>query len=91
MWRELAAYPVELPDRTVAEEELAALNAMTVSGAPEAPRLHASLLLVAGALGSVSALAPALAEVRDCIGRFGALPGLPSPREPVDGPPGPTG
>lgn len=41
---------------------------------PEVPRLRRSLLLIAGAVGSVSALSPALAEVREGIDRFGELP-----------------
>ncbi|KAF4408792.1 hypothetical protein CRI70_26025 [Streptomyces sp. Ru87] len=75
--RELAVHPADLPDRLVAEEELAALDAMTYSGVPEVPRLRRSLLVIAGAVGSVSALAPALAEVRQVIDLFG---GVPEPR-----------
>ena len=69
--RELAAHPAEFPDRGIAEDELAALAAMTIEGAPEVPRLRRSLLLIAGAIGSVSALSPALSEVRAGIDRFG--------------------
>ncbi|MEV0276522.1 DUF5955 family protein [Streptomyces sp. NPDC050610] len=65
--RELAVHPAELSDRAVAEDELAVLAAMARAGELEQPRLHRSLLLVAGALGSVSALAPALREVRDAV------------------------
>lgn len=72
--RELAAHPAEFPDRGIAEEELAALAAMTAGGAPEAPRLRRSLLLIAGAIGSVSALAPGLTQVRDAVEMFGAPP-----------------
>lgn len=33
--RELAAHPAEFPDRGIAEDELAALAAMTIEGAPK--------------------------------------------------------
>lgn len=69
--RELAAHPVEFPDRGIAEDELAALASMALSGAPEVPRLRRSLLLVAGAIGSVSALATGLAAVRGAVELFG--------------------
>nr|WP_239091751.1 DUF5955 family protein [Streptomyces sp. SID14478] len=69
--RELAAHPAEFPDRGIAEDELAALDAMAGAGRPEVPRLRRSLLLVAGAIGSVSALAGALAEVRGAVEMFG--------------------
>lgn len=69
--RELAAYPVRLPDRQVAEEELAILDAHAASGALSVPRLRESLLVVAGALGSVSALSASLAQVHRAIDVFG--------------------
>ncbi|MFF0077173.1 DUF5955 family protein [Streptomyces sp. NPDC005494] len=72
--RELAGHPAEFPDRGIAEEELAALDAMAAGGSPEIPRLRRSLLLVAGAIGSVSALAPGLREVRIAIELFGEPP-----------------
>lgn len=72
--RELAGHPADLSDRGVAEDELAALDAMVRTGVPEVPRLRRSLLLVTGALGSVSALAPALADMRQVIDSFGELP-----------------
>ncbi|MEU8914024.1 DUF5955 family protein [Streptomyces nigrescens] len=72
--RQLAVLPGELPDRVAADDELAALDAMVSHGMPELPRLRRSLLLIAGAVGSVSALSPALAEVREGIDRFGELP-----------------
>lgn len=56
--RELAGHPAEFPDRGIAEDELAALDAMAAGGRPEVLRLRRSLLLVAGAIGSVSAGAP---------------------------------
>lgn len=46
--RELAGHPAEFPDRGIAEDELAALDAMAAGGAPEIPRLRRSLLLIAG-------------------------------------------
>ncbi|MFI6376199.1 DUF5955 family protein [Streptomyces sp. NPDC050546] len=69
--RRLAAHPGDFADRTIAEEELAALDAMAVAGIPEIPRLRRSLLLIAGAIGSVSALSPGLAEVRRAVDLFG--------------------
>ncbi|MFF7278319.1 DUF5955 family protein [Streptomyces griseorubiginosus] len=69
--RELAAHPAEFPDRDIAEDELAALAAMTIDGTPEVPRLRRSLLLIAGAIGSVSALSRGLAEVRSAVELFG--------------------
>ncbi|GAA3780753.1 DUF5955 family protein [Streptomyces phyllanthi] len=73
--RELATHPAEFPDRVIAEDELAALAAMAVSGIPEVPRLRRSLLLIAGSIGSVSALAKGLAEVRSAVELFGEPPG----------------
>ncbi|GGY15261.1 hypothetical protein GCM10010384_21250 [Streptomyces djakartensis] len=69
--RRLAAHPGEFADRSIAEEELAALDAMAAEGTPEVPRLRRSLLLIAGAIGSVSALSPELAEVRRTVDLFG--------------------
>ncbi|MFH8730888.1 MULTISPECIES: DUF5955 family protein [unclassified Streptomyces] len=69
--RELAAHPAEFPDRAVAEDELAALDAMAAGGLPEIPRLRRSLLLIAGAIGSVSALAKGLGDVRNAVELFG--------------------
>lgn len=72
--RQLAGHPAEFPDRGIAEDELAALDSMAAGGAPEIPRLRRSLLLVAGAIGSVSALAPGLREVRIAVDLFGEPP-----------------
>lgn len=69
--RELAAHPGEFPDRAIAEDELAALDAMAMSGVPEILRLRRSLLLVAGAIGSVSALAVSLSGLRNAVELFG--------------------
>ncbi|MFJ9862948.1 DUF5955 family protein [Streptomyces sp. NPDC101165] len=72
--RELAALPSEFPDRGIAEDELATLAAMATGGMPEIPRLRRSLLLIAGAIGSVSALARGLTGVRDAVDLFGEPP-----------------
>jgi len=72
--RELAGYRAQLADREIAEDELAAVDTMVREGAPEVTRLRRSLLLVAGAIGSVSALAEALAEVRNAVELFGEPP-----------------
>ncbi|MFD3590544.1 DUF5955 family protein [Streptomyces sp. NPDC058683] len=69
--RELAAHPAEFTDRAIAEDELAALAAMAVGGMPEIPRLRRSLLLIAGAIGSVSALSRGLSDVRQAVDLFG--------------------
>ncbi|WP_079178657.1 DUF5955 family protein [Streptomyces humi] len=72
--RELAAHPAEFPDRAIAEDELAALAAMATGGIPEIPRLRSSLLLIAGAIGSVSALSRGLSGVRQAVDLFGETP-----------------
>nr|WP_202516675.1 MULTISPECIES: DUF5955 family protein [unclassified Streptomyces] len=72
--RELAALPADFPDRAIAEDELAALAAMAAGGLPEIPRLRSSLLLIAGAIGSVSALALRLHDVREAVELFGRSP-----------------
>ncbi|MGX2993754.1 DUF5955 family protein [Streptomyces sp. JNUCC 64] len=69
--KELAVHPAEFPDRTIAEDELAALDAMALAGAPETAPLRRSLLLIAGSIGSVSALAVSLARVRNAVDLFG--------------------
>ncbi|MEU0166993.1 DUF5955 family protein [Streptomyces iakyrus] len=69
--RRLAAHPGEFTDRTVAEEELAAVAAMAADGIPEITGLRRSLLLIAGAIGSVSALSAELREVRRAVDLFG--------------------
>ncbi|MFI6037329.1 DUF5955 family protein [Streptomyces sp. NPDC051315] len=72
--RELAALPAEFPDRVIAEDELAALAAMAAHDVPEIPRLRRSLLLIAGAIGSVSALSRGLSDVRSAVELFGEPP-----------------
>ncbi|MBT2443704.1 hypothetical protein J7E93_27130 [Streptomyces sp. ISL-36] len=69
--RELAGHRADFADRGIAEDELATLHAMAVSGAPEVRRLRRSLLLIAGAIGSVSALSNGLAGVRKAVELFG--------------------
>ncbi|MFF7865408.1 DUF5955 family protein [Streptomyces qaidamensis] len=69
--RRLAAHPGEFADRTIAEEELAAVAAMAADGIPEISGLRRSLLLIAGAIGSVSALSAELREVRRAVDLFG--------------------
>lgn len=64
--RDLAAYRPALPDRAVAEAELADL-ARQASGVPAPEQLRHSLLLVAAALGSVSALRAPLAALREAV------------------------
>ncbi|MGW6566359.1 DUF5955 family protein [Streptomyces sp. NPDC054975] len=72
--RELAGHRAEFTDRGIAEDELAALDAMAVSGVPEVRRLRRSLLVIAGSIGSVSALANGLANVRQAVELFGEPP-----------------
>lgn len=70
--RELAALRSELPDRAIAEDELGALANAADVGILEIDRMRHSLLLVAAALGSVSALTVALAELRRAVDLFGS-------------------
>ncbi|MEU9861408.1 DUF5955 family protein [Streptomyces sp. NPDC047971] len=72
--RELAGHPVEFADRGIAEDELAALDAMAAGGVPEVRRLRRSLLLIAGSIGSVSALSNGLTSVRRAVELFGEPP-----------------
>jgi hypothetical protein len=64
--RELAEFRPVLPDRAVAEEELAELGRQA-GGPPEPEQLRQSLLLVAAALGSVSRLAAPVAALREAV------------------------
>ncbi|MQS36038.1 DUF5955 family protein [Streptomyces katsurahamanus] len=73
--RELAGNPGRFPDRGIAEDELAVLAAMAQGGQPDIQRMRRSLLLIAGAIGSVSALGPALMQVRHAVDLFGQSPG----------------
>ncbi|WNI18566.1 DUF5955 family protein [Actinacidiphila sp. ITFR-21] len=70
--RELAAYRPLLPDRAVAEDELDELAVQAAAAGragmlPETERLRHSLLLVAAALGSVSALTAPLDALRQAV------------------------
>ena len=67
----LAAHPARLADRQAADEELAALAGLARGRAPERAELRSSLLLIVGALGSVSALSDALAALRRAVESFG--------------------
>ncbi|GGP51458.1 hypothetical protein GCM10010247_25020 [Streptomyces calvus] len=69
--RQLAAHPGEFRDRSIAEEELAALAALAATGSPDVGRLRRSLLLIAGAIGSVSALGQGVRELREAVDLFG--------------------
>ncbi|MER7045457.1 DUF5955 family protein [Streptomyces jumonjinensis] len=73
--RELAGNPGRFPDRDIAEDELAVLAAMAQGGQSDIQRMRRSLLLIAGAIGSVSALGPALMQVRHAVDLFGQSPG----------------
>ncbi|MFE7134406.1 DUF5955 family protein [Streptomyces sp. NPDC057638] len=84
--RELDGRPGNGPDLAIAEEELTTLDSMVARGRYEVPRMRRSLLLIAGAIGSVSALGPALMEVRRAVDLFGEVP----VRRPT-GPPEPPG
>ncbi|MEU6978112.1 MULTISPECIES: DUF5955 family protein [unclassified Streptomyces] len=87
--RELAALRTDFTDRGIAEEELAALDAMAAGGAPEVRRLRRSLLLVAGSVGSVSALADGLTALRRAVDLFGPPTVTPPMPPPAVGEPGP--
>lgn len=76
--RELTAHRPLLPDRAVAEDQLDALadhadqadrrgRAGQALGLPESERMRHSLLLVAAALGSVSALTEPLDALREAV------------------------
>ncbi|MEU3602161.1 DUF5955 family protein [Streptomyces sp. NPDC006798] len=72
--RELAAHPGRFSDRDVAEEELGVLAEMAARGDPDIARMRRALLLIAGAIGSVSALAPGVLAVRNAVDMFGEVP-----------------
>lgn len=71
---ELDGYPSPLCDRATAEDALDALAVQAATGTPVAAGLRHSLLLLAAAVGSVSALSSALAELRRAIELFGEPP-----------------
>jgi hypothetical protein len=72
--RQLAAHPADFPDRSIAEEELAALDALAADGGGDLPRLRRSLLLVAGAIGSMSALRRGVQDLRTAVELLGTAP-----------------
>ncbi len=72
--RQLAAHRAEFRDRSVAEEALATLAGLAAADDPDIPRLRRSLLLVAGAIGSVSALGQGVRELREAVDLFGPPP-----------------
>ncbi|MFC7900400.1 DUF5955 family protein [Streptomyces griseoincarnatus] len=72
--RQLAAHRVEFRDRGVAEEALAMLAGLAAADHPDIPVLRRSLLLVAGAIGSVSALGEGLRQLREAVDLFGTSP-----------------
>ncbi|WP_325052794.1 DUF5955 family protein [Streptomyces triticirhizae] len=69
--RELGGYQVALADREVAMERLTGLDELSVADVPDQATLAQALLEIAAALGSVSALRPALAEFRRAVELFG--------------------
>lgn len=84
--RELAGHPADFGDREIAEDELAVLAAMVAGGDPEIRRMRRSLLLIAAAIGSVSALSPALMQVRRAVDLYAVdLFGAPPPGPAVPG------
>ncbi|RMI91991.1 hypothetical protein BIU87_02510 [Streptomyces sp. ZS0098] len=72
--RQLAAHRAEFRDRGVAEEALAMLAGLAAADRPDIPVLRRSLLLVAGAIGSVSALGEGLRQLREAVDLFGTSP-----------------
>jgi len=74
--RDLLAHPPDQPDRAVAEDALAELARAAEAAAgergpgPEAERIHHALLLVAAALGSISAFAEPLDRLRRAVERL---------------------
>lgn len=72
--RQLAAHRVEFRDRSIAEEALATLAGLAAADRPDVPMLRRSLLLVAGAIGSVSALGDGLRQLREAVDLFGVSP-----------------
>ncbi|MDT3726848.1 DUF5955 family protein [Streptomyces sp. DSM 41972] len=69
--RQLAAHRAEFLDRSIAEEALATLAGLAAADHLDIPMLRRSLLLVAGAIGSVSALGDGLRQLREAVDLFG--------------------
>ncbi|WP_347877240.1 DUF5955 family protein [Streptomyces sp. 8K308] len=74
--RDLNGYSAALADRGSAEHHLALLSAAASDPAPEAVALRNALLMIAGAVGSVSALAPAVVQLRQAVELFGPPHGV---------------
>ncbi|MCX4480215.1 DUF5955 family protein [Streptomyces cellulosae] len=72
--RQLAAHRADFRDRGSAEEALATLAGLAAADRPDIPMLRRSLLLVAGAIGSVSALGEGLRQLREAVDLFGPSP-----------------
>ncbi|WP_245657413.1 DUF5955 family protein [Streptomyces griseorubens] len=72
--RQLAAHRAEFLDRSIAEEALATLAGLAAADHPDISMLRRSLLLVAGAIGSVSALGDGLRQLREAVDLFGTSP-----------------
>ncbi|QMV21301.1 hypothetical protein GQS52_05420 [Streptomyces sp. SCUT-3] len=68
--RELAGYRGDPADLRAAEEGLDAVDAHLLAGEPDGARLRGALLLLVGALGSVSALSGPVGDVRRAIDRI---------------------
>ncbi|MEO3753800.1 DUF5955 family protein [Streptomyces sp. B6B3] len=68
--RELGGYRAVLADREVAERQLATLERLIAGGDPDESDLRDALLLIAAAVGSVSALAAATAQLRRAVERL---------------------
>lgn len=70
--RDLGSYRAPLEDREVAERGLGLLEAATAAGEPpDTAALGRALLLIAAAVGSVSALAPAVSQLCAAAELFG--------------------
>ncbi|WP_255307951.1 DUF5955 family protein [Streptomyces marincola] len=69
--RDLRAYPATLADREIAERELAVLDGLLAAGVPDTAALGQSMLLIAAAAGSVSALAAGVHQLRQAVELFG--------------------
>ncbi|RKN38285.1 DUF5955 family protein [Streptomyces hoynatensis] len=79
--RDLNAFRAPLADREIAERELTALDGLIAAGVPDEAALRHTLLLIAAAVGSVSALAPGVVRLRHAVELFGVPhPGLPATR-----------
>ncbi|MFF2376198.1 DUF5955 family protein [Streptomyces xiamenensis] len=71
LWVDLSGYQAPLADREVAERELTGLLGLLDAGVPEGAPLSTALLRIAAAVGSVSALAPAVSQLREAVELFG--------------------